>query len=247
MWALTCVNGGLAATRYARPAATVHAGMLFPRTRTGRPALSSSTSPTCANTGSARPGMRGNRAEWPLRWLMRCADWPGPHGATVHAGTTRGRAWTRGRDHLCAARHELSGRCGGASGRPRFGDSRRLLRPPMRPRPSRARLIMRTTPSPVQPRGGDGGRDHLCGRSDTLRVTSTGSRQCGARPFMRSSDLALNCRLRPAADCPRTTGATAYAWITVPSDQRKRTARPFMRGQLAQQFADALQTACPTQ
>jgi len=91
----------------------VHAGMLFPRTRTGRPALSSSTSPTCANTGCARPGMRGNRAEWPLRWLMRCAEWPGPHGATVHAGTTRGRAWTRGRDHLCAARHELSGRRGG--------------------------------------------------------------------------------------------------------------------------------------
>ena len=144
-----------------------------------------------------------------------------------------------------AARAFRSAR-GSVESAPRFGDSRRLPRPPMRPLPSRARLIMRTTPSPVQPRRSRG-RDHLCGRSDTLRVTSTGSRQCGARPFMRSSDLALNCRLRPAADCPRTTGATAYAWITVRSDQRKRTARPFMRGQLAQQFADAQQTACPTQ
>ena len=85
---------GLAATRYARTAATVHAGTAFPRAGLEDRPRSSSTSPTCVNTGSARPGMRGNRAEWPLRWLMRCAECSWTHGATVHAGTTRGRAWT---------------------------------------------------------------------------------------------------------------------------------------------------------
>ena len=93
-WALTCGNGDLAATRYARTAATVHAGTPFPRAGLEDRPRSSSTSPTCANTGSARPGMRGTRAECRVRWLMRCAERAGPRGATVHAGTTRGRAWT---------------------------------------------------------------------------------------------------------------------------------------------------------
>ena len=215
MWALTCGNRGLAATRYARTAATFHAGMLFPRTRTGRPAPSSSTSPTCANTGSARPGMRGNRAEWPLRWLMRCAECAGPHGATVHAGTTRGRAWSagatiyarRGTGFPVGAGERRVGPDSGIAD----GSCDRLC----------ARGHIKRDWLCARPRhrfneGGDGGarppmRTFRHARGDL------GPREAsrGARSFMRSPDPAADCRRRPAADCPRTTGATAYAWITV--------------------------------
>ena len=213
-WALTCGNGDLAATRYARTAATFHAGTPFPRAGLEDRPRSSSTSPTCANTGSARPGMRGTRAECRVRWLMRCAERAGPRGATVHAGTTRGRAWT-GMD--AGARPFMRG----------VARAFRSVRGSVESAPIRGIV--------------DGSCDRLCVRAGRSSATDyahepvtrsakavTGSRPPmrtfrhargdldrleagGGRPFMRSSDRAPNCRLRRAADRPRTTGATAYA------------------------------------
>ena len=120
MWALTCGNAGLAATGYAREAATFYAGMRFPRTRTGRPALTSSTSPTCANTGRARPGMRGNLPSGRCDGLCVARNVlddmvrPSMRGQLEIGVDARARPFMRGTARACRSD-------GGASSLPRFG------------------------------------------------------------------------------------------------------------------------------
>ena len=155
MWALTCGDRGLAATRYARTAATFHAGML-----------------SLGRGLEDRPCRRGSRLPAPTLEARDqvCAE-------TVPSGRCDGlcvarTSLTTGCDRPCGdnSRSGMDARARpfmrdaarafpvGAGERrvcPDSGDSRRLPRPPMRPRPYQARLIMRTTRHPFS-QGGDG-------------------------------------------------------------------------------------------
>lgn len=110
-----------------------------------------------------------------------------------------GRAWTRERDHLCAAWHGLSGQCGGASSRPRFGDRRRAPATAYAPAAISSATDYAHDPVTRSAKAVTGGATTYAtfrhARGDLDRREAG-----GGRPFMRSSDLAANCRRRPAAD-----------------------------------------------